>query len=138
MNYNFGFTGTRHGMTEAQKSAMCSYLAGSSGDFHHGDCIGADSEAHDIAEECGYAPIIHPPVDPSHRAWRKVPNHMMRMEKTHLARNRNIVDETTALIAAPHEPTEQSKGGTWYTIRYARKRNKTVVLILPDGSIQQS
>jgi len=136
-SYRFGFTGTRHGMTDAQKSALFSYLHGSSGEFHHGDCVGADSEAHDIANECGYCPIIHPPVDPSHRAWREVPAHLMRQEKTHFARNRDIVDETTALIATPFETTEQPKGGTWYTVRYARKQGKTVVLILPDGSIKQ-
>lgn len=138
MTYRFGFTGTRHGMTEPQKSAMRQFLRGGLGELHHGDCIGADSQAHDIADECGYAIIIHPPKDYKLRAWRKVLLHMMRPENSHFARNRCIVDETVALIATPFDAEEQPKGGTWYTIRYARKRNKTVVLILSDGTIRQN
>jgi hypothetical protein len=138
MNYRFGFTGTRHGMTETQKRSLRDYISGFKGIFHHGDCIGSDSEAHDIADESGYGIIIHPPSDPTHRAWREVPRHMMREEKSHFARNRDIVDDATSLIATPFESTEQPKGGTWYTVRYARKRGKPVVLILPDGSIHQS
>lgn len=137
MDYRFGFTGTRHGMTPAQRVSLQRYLAGSSGEFHHGDCVGADSEAHDIADGCGYGIIIHPPSDYAHRAWRDVPKHMMRDEKTHFARNRDIVDDTLALIATPFDVEEQSKGGTWYTIRYAKKRGRTVILIRPDGSIEQ-
>lgn len=138
VNYCFGFTGTRHGMTAKQKDALGSFLSGSSGELHHGDCIGADAEAHDIAMDLGYCPVIHPPSDYSHRAWCVVPKHLMRDEKTHFARNRDIVDETTALIAAPAEAEEQQRGGTWYTVRYAKKRGKSVVVILPDGSIKQT
>lgn len=137
MTYRFGFTGTRHGMTEAQKSSLRAFLTGSTGELHHGDCIGADSDSHDIADECGYGIIIHPPKDYTHRAWRSVPPHMMRAEKTHFARNRDIVDETISLIATPLEYEEQPKGGTWYTVRYARKMGRVVVLIRPDGTISQ-
>jgi hypothetical protein len=137
VDYCFGFTGTRQGMTEAQKAALRSFLQGGSGELHHGDCIGADAEAHGIAMDCGYLPIIHPPSDYSHRAWCEAPRHLMKTEKTHFARNRDIVDETTCLIATPAQPEEQPRGGTWYTIRYARKRGKPTVLILPDGTIQQ-
>ncbi len=137
MDYRFGFTGTRYGMTEAQQDALRNYLAGSSGEFHHGDCVGADAQAHDIADECGYGIIIHPPKDYQHRAWREVPRHMMKPEQSHFARNRDIVNETTALIATPFEVEEQPRGGTWYTVRYARKCGKTVVLIRPDGTIEQ-
>lgn len=88
-----GFTGTRHGMTDAQKVTLETMLIQLGGaEFHHGDCIGADSEAHDIAMECGYCPIIHPPTNPALRAWRKVPAHLMRPERLYMTRNRNIVD----------------------------------------------
>jgi hypothetical protein len=50
---SFGFTGTRQGMTAEQKSVLRNLLGGGAGEFHHGDCIGADSEGHDIADECG-------------------------------------------------------------------------------------
>lgn len=124
-------------MSEAQQTALRGYLAGSSGEFHHGDCVGADAQAHDIADECGYGVIIHPPRDYKLRAWKEVPPHMMRAEDSHFSRNRSIVTETTALIATPFEAEEQDRGGTWYTIKYARKIGKTVVLIRPDGTIEQ-
>lgn len=136
-DFNWGFTGTREGMTDKQKAMLYGWLKGTTGHFHHGDCLGADSEAHDIADECGYAIILHPPSDPKLRAWREVPRHMMRPEAPYITRNRHIVDETTALIAAPAEPDEQPRGGTWSTVKYARRQGKAIVLILPDGKIRQ-
>lgn len=124
-------------MTESQKHALRKYRTDSAGELHHGDCVGADSEAHDIAVECGYGIVLHPPSNYSKRAWREALPHMMRREKAYLDRNRDIVNETVALIAAPAEMDEQPKGGTWFTIRYARRQGKTVVIIFPDGSISQ-
>jgi predicted Rossmann fold nucleotide-binding protein DprA/Smf involved in DNA uptake len=62
----------------------------------------------------------------------------MKPEDSLLSRNRSIVHSTISLIAAPFEAEEQPKGGTWYTIRYARKVGNVVVLILPNGTIVQS
>jgi hypothetical protein len=130
-----GFTGTQKGMTDAQKETLRRLLDGGAGEFHHGDCIGADSEAHDIAQECGYATIIHPPTNPSKRAWCEVPKHMMRPEKPYLARNQDIVRESASLIAAPLQAEEEPRSGTWSTVRFARKLGKPVFLILPDGKV---
>ena len=130
-----GFTGTRHGMTDAQKVTLRSLLTKFGGvEFHHGDCIGADSEAHDIAMECGYCPIIHPPTNPALRAWRKVPSHLMRPERPYMTRNRDIVDAAQVIIATPAEMLERN-GGTWSTVRYARRVGKPLHVILPDGSV---
>jgi hypothetical protein len=134
---SIGFTGTQLGMTDAQKASLRRLLDGGGGELHHGDCIGADAEAHDIADECGYAIIIHPPSNHSKRAWREVPRHMMRPEKPYLDRNRDIVHATTSLIAAPAEPEEQARSGTWSTIRFAKKQGKLVFVILPDGTVQR-
>jgi|SRR6185312_14545802 len=137
-DYCFGFSGTSQGMTMAQKYSLRNFLHGGSGEFHHGDCIGSDAEGHGIAMQCGYCPVLHPPSNYSKRAWCDVPSHLMRPEKPYLPRNRDIVDETVALIATPAEFEEQPRGGTWYTIRYARKRGKPTVLIFPDGTIKQT
>lgn len=137
-DYRFGFTGTQQGMTLPQKISLRHFLMGGAGEFHHGDCVGADAEAHAIALDCGYCPVLHPPTNYTKRAWCEVPLHLMRPERPYLDRNKDIVDETVALIATPAEADEQPRGGTWSTVRYARKKGRPIVLILPDGKIQQS
>lgn len=38
------------------------------------------------------------------------------------------------LIATPKETTGATKGGTWYTVKYARQQGRKVVIVWPDGS----
>ncbi len=134
-DYCFGLTATRHGMSREQKEAFRAFLFGSKGKLHHGLCRGGDSDGHHIAEELGYWIVGHPPTDPALRIY--LPCHELRPEKPYLVRNKDIVNETIALIAAPSEPEEQPRGGTWSTVRYARKVGRPVVLILPNGQIIQ-
>lgn len=132
-----GFTGTQRGMTQEQKETLRGILAGRDGEFHHGDCIGADAEAHDIAVEVGLQPIIHPPDNPTKRAFKQARPRItfVRQAKPYLERNHDIVDETIELIATPGEGTPQLRSGTWATIRYARKLKRMVTIIYPDGSV---
>src|ERR1700694_4608966 len=134
---SIGFTGTQQGMTEEQKKSLRALLDGGAGELHHGDCIGADAEAHDIADECGYATILHPPTNYSKRAWREVPKHMARPEKAYFDRNKDIVLETAALIAAPAEPEEQLRPDSGPTVRFKKKQGKPVFVILPDGTVKR-
>lgn len=134
-DYCFGLTATRHGMSREQKEAFRDYLAGSKGKLHHGLCIGGDSDGHHIAEEIGYWIVGHPPTNPDLRA--DLACHELRSPKPYLDRNKDIVNETIALIACPSEPEEQLRGGTWSTFRYARKIGRPTVLILPNGKIVQ-
>ena len=67
-----GLTGTREGMTEQQKRSLIQLLAEyRPTEFHHGDCVGADAEAHTIVQQhCTTARIvIHPPTNPAMRAF---------------------------------------------------------------------
>lgn len=132
-----GFTGTRFGMTERQKAVVSSILAPISFiELHHGDCVGADADCHDIVAQLRSHITIHPPVDEKHRAFKI--GHETREPKTHFARNRDIVIETDILIATPFNPFEESRGGTWYTIDYARKKKRWNVVVWPDGSYTES
>jgi hypothetical protein len=38
------------------------------------------------------------------------------------------------MIATPKGFTEEARGGTWFTIRYARSKNKPLIIVYPDGS----
>jgi hypothetical protein len=131
------FSGTQHGMTDAQKVTLRWLLDGGAGEFHHGDCDGSDDEAHDIATELGYKIFIHPPKNPSKRAFRKVPPEQMFPEKDYLPRNKDIVRAGASLIATPFEFVEILRSGTWSTVRFARKLGKPVFLILPDGTVER-
>ncbi len=129
-----GFTGTREGMTEAQKLTFENLLISlTPTEFHHGDCVGADSDAHDIATKYCPTIVIHPPVDSTHRANRQA--QVILSEKTHFARNRDIVKGCNLLIATPLTAEHQERGGTWYTIDYAEKISKSTIIINPDGSL---
>lgn len=132
-----GFTGTRRGMTDAQKEGVLNLLT-AGGELHHGDCVGADEEADEIARVRWMRRIVHPPVDKAHRAFVDQPDEL-REPKTHFARNRDIVDETDRMIATPWQdvrPPPKTGGGTWQTICYAEKRGKPVYIVWPDGRVE--
>lgn len=135
-----GFTGTRHGMKWSQKGVVEDllrqfYMSGDVTCFHHGDCIGADEEAHDFAEECGFLIESHPCNIPKMRAYCAAAQEFP--EKPPLDRNRDIVDACDVLIAAPADLTEQPKGGTWYTVRYARKLGRRIWIVWPSGKVKE-
>ena len=135
-----GFTGTKKGMTKYQKDKVRStleecYEISGTNIFHHGDCIGADAEAHDIAADIGYYIVIHPPKDPKARAFKTAFQYQMMLPKPYLDRNRDIVDSCQLLIATPDGP-EVLRSGTWSTIRYANKvRTCRIVIHLSPFSI---
>lgn len=125
-----GFTGTRHGMSGAQKEALFQVFDKYYGsEFHHGDCWGADAEAHDIAIHYNMRIHIHPPSDEKARAFKTLKVVRTSMPKPYLQRNHDIVDSCDILIAAPHTDKEILRSGTWATVRYARRKNVPVILL---------
>lgn len=134
-----GFTGTRHGMTEAQQATFREVFPTDAGAFHHGSCQGADVQAARLVRQLrpdGITSICHPgPDGDTHREASGVDD-FTHTGKTHFARNRDIVDACPVLIACPCDMTEQPRGGTWYTINYARKCERRILIIWPDGSVK--
>jgi hypothetical protein len=128
-----GFTGTQRGMTEIQAETISNYF-GDGVEFHHGDCTGADEQAHRLAKAAGCLIIIHPPINPNKRAFCIADN--ILPQKDYLDRNHDIVDATELLLATPGEQEEQLRSGTWATIRYARKWKKPTIIIYPNGGTE--
>ena len=126
---SIGFTGTEQGMTELQKVGLANYLRQYRGDFHHGDCIGADAEVHQIAKKLGYKVIIHPSTNPKKRAFCE--RGIVLPRKEYLIRNRDIVYSSDILVATPKERKEIVRSGVWATIRFARKVGNKVKVIYP-------
>lgn len=131
-----GFTGTRRGMTPAQREAFRKMVLDlQPTEFHHGDCVGADAEAHDCVAELvpSCKRVVHPPVAHENRAHRT--GDETREPKTQLARNRDIVGDTDLLVGASVSDAPLATGGTWYTIGYAKKRGKPAKVLWPDGRV---
>jgi hypothetical protein len=137
---HIGFTGTQDGMTEKQKRTVHRLVIElGATDLHHGDCIGSDDQADMIARELGLWLHIHPPSNPSKRAWCVVPSGLLTLYQPlpYLERNHAIVDAAAALIATPKEMTETLRSGTWATVRYARRQRKPLHIAWPDGTLSQ-
>jgi len=141
-----GFTGSRHGMTGHQRMVLARFVEDHSfltfqekyiQEFHHGDCIGADEQAHSAVRQyhstCKI--VVHPPSIITVQAY--CVGDESREPKPYLERNRNIVDETDMLIATPNTDYERQRSGTWSTVRYARSQGKQVTIIYPDGNIEK-
>jgi hypothetical protein len=128
-----GFTGTQRGMSVRQKRRFVKHIvAMNPTEFHHGDCIGADEDAHYLVQkhlpECRI--IIHPPIHESKRAFCKGAA-IIHPAKDYLVRNRDIVHASTRMFVTPGEMVEELRSGTWSTYRYAKKLHKPIKLILP-------
>ena len=131
-----GFTGTKIGFSNKQiclfKNLVNKY---SFQEFHHGDCVGADKQAHDIIRNLypNVKIICHLPINDNLRAFCICDKY--KVPKSYLERNRAIVNHTDLLIAISGTVKEQLRSGTWATIRFARKSQKEIRIILPNGAI---
>lgn len=131
---SIGFTGSRHGMTYGQHAAVTRALRIFQPLwFHHGDCVGADAEAHAIAVGLGIPVHLHPCDLNAQRAYCEGAA-MVSPELPPLVRNRDIVALSNLLIAAPNTAHEVLRSGTWSTVRHAQRSNQRVVVILPNGN----
>jgi len=147
-----GFTGTQKGMTDIQKSSFSTVISeffrgASHKEFHHGDCIGADAEAHQLIldynhelwfdYEAEVAIHIHPPTNESKQAKCEFFEKYYK-PAPYLTRNRDIVNACNILVATSAYIPGVEKGGTWYTINYAKtKKTIPIWIIYPDGTVDE-
>jgi len=144
-----GFTGSRAGLTDAQKNTVAQLLKWIKPDeVHHGECVGADANFHEIVR--GVLPqchiIGHPPLMVTYHASLKG-YYREEKRKGYLKRDNDIVDACDILIGCPKigrtfQVVERTalnpyRGGAWYTINYAQKVGKEIVIVKPDGSIER-
>lgn len=126
-----GFTGTQQGMSEAQKEALHATLAWLQPEmFLHGDCVGADAEAHQLVQRVFPAcRIILYPCDIHWKRAHCADPYACYPPMKPLERNQVIAERCEILIAAPFENAEILRSGTWSTIRRARKAGKVVKIL---------
>lgn len=134
-----GFTGTQQGMTVEQQMAVAKLVdrLGQRG-FRcgiHGDCIGADDAFSTMLNARRWDAACRPCTIRSKRAHTG--DRELAPPAPPLVRNRKIVDEVDALIAAPKTMEEELRSGTWATFRYALKKKKPIWIVWPDGSMTE-
>ena len=129
-----GFTGTAKGMSARQLREFEVLIRGAH-ELHHGDCVGADEQAHRLTCFVARAVhiVVHPPSDDKARAYCSPGPWQTSMEvvepKPYIQRNHDIVDAVDLLVAAPYTDEEVLRSGTWATVRYARKVGTGVVIL---------
>ena len=133
-----GITATRTGLTEDQIDSFYALIRlGKPNEVHDGDCFGGDTECHNIVrKEFPLCYMVgHPPTEERYRKFNKYD--MSYMPKPYLERNDDIIDLVDEMIALPKEmkePKTKRGGGTWATIRHARKKGRKLTIIYPDGT----
>jgi hypothetical protein len=131
VNIRIGFTGTQHGMNDTQIDKLASMLKEVNSSFviteaHHGDCIGADAEFHNLVRRINpnIKIIGHPGCDKNGERPKAANKECdeLRPVLPYLDRNRVIVNSVDSMFVAPKEMKEVKMfSGTWYTWRYAKQ-----------------
>jgi len=137
-----GFTGTQWGMSKHQVEQLVEvFRTIRVEEFHHGDCIGADIQAHQIALRFigkGGRIVVHPPnIDGSRAFCGPSEFHLdaaviQLPPKEYLERDQDIVDACDLLVAAPLRPESDyfaERFVAWETVRMARKAGKEVIVL---------
>ena len=130
------FTGTRSGMTREQRETLrLCFERDQVQVLVHGDCVGADAEADEIARSLGIERQIYPSNLERFRAHCEQRGAIvMAPPKPPLVRNEDIVRASRVLYVASETPAETIKSGTWSCCRMARRHAvSSIAVIWPDG-----
>ena len=134
-----GFTGTQQGMNTYYQLPQLEQLLlkYNPTEFHHGDCIGADAQAHELVRRIlpSCIIVVHPPLDSSKRAFCM--GDITYNPRPYLERNDDIVKLSDILIATPKEIQMVLRSGTWTTVRYAQKAKLQTHIIFPRALTEQ-
>ena len=134
-----GFTGTRRGMTPGQRAALAKCVASLPARAIHGGAVGADEEFNGFLINAGMRAediYVYPASVNRWMLWVDVGNTTYSVAKP-LVRNHVIARRCDYLIAAPATAKEVLRSGTWATVRYARRANKSVIILLSDGGVRE-
>lgn len=131
-----GFTGTQDGMTFPQKNTVAILLGLLQPvSVIHGDCVGADEDFHELTRR----------VLP-HAEIRTRPSNIVELRagcnadsiyppQPPLKRDEMLVMDSDLLLATPKKRVEETRSGTWFTVRTARKMGRGVIIVWLDGTI---
>lgn len=143
-----GATGSREGVTNAQMAWVYGVFEdgirhGLFDTVYHGACTGADEFIHELALESGMRVHAWPPTITKYLAPECITAHPLVTVHTampYLNRDREVVRAgTVGLIALPRQesqPQRESWGGTWYTVNFAERIGRPVMICYPNGKVE--
>lgn len=144
-----GATGSREPVSNAQRAWVYSTFEDAIRNnvfrrVHHGACTGADEFIHEVALESGIYIDVWPPTVIKYLAPQCILSHPLvtvHHAMPYLNRDREVVRGGTAgLIALPRQdsqPARESWGGTWYTVDFAERMGRNVVICYPNGKVEK-
>ncbi len=137
-----GFTGTRAGMTAAQRDALPGVTSPFPDRVVFGGAVGADEEFGLFVMTRWEGSVVTCALEvypASADRWKRwVPYAAtLAAPMPPLARDLLIVKSCDRLLACPGTMTEIIRSGTWATTRYARKARKRITIVLPDGTVRE-
>jgi hypothetical protein len=134
----WGFTGTRSGMSVAQHG-WCKRLLtqGKPSVFRHGGAYGADTQVHAIHRDQRVPGrvIVYPADAKRHALFINQQNVQVNDIREPLTRNLDIVGSSAFIIGTPHTQHEIIRSGTWHTIRAALRAEKPTLVLWPNGQM---
>lgn len=134
---SLGTTGTREGLSDAQKDQLKEFIRNHVVyTLHHGDCVGSDDQVARAFSDEGTFIIAYPGNSTTLHKAHSTANDLILPWQENLVRNRKIVNSVEMLLAFPSTESEVVRSGTWATIRYANKRLVPVKIITPSGRVR--
>lgn len=152
------FTGTRKGMSLDQRDALTLWLFERNVVIaHHGCCVGADEELHNILAAFRESDSKREPfitgwpaeVGPELSCFGRIRLDDDRVRQAPLTRNRMMSECAAGMIASgkpfdvvcvacplEDEPPESGRGGTWHAVRQFKAKNVPTTIITPSGTMR--
>lgn len=134
-----GVSGTRSCPSEHQTHFL--YIAITSPaiiEVHHGDCVGLDNWAHNIAASHRKLIVVHPPDVPKWRAYCTSNNAIVLPTRWYTNRNLDIVLASDICVAFPYSREWSQSKGTYNFIDHATKHKKPLIIVHADGGLERA
>lgn len=132
-----GFFGTRYGTTSVQFNVLQELISKlDMTEFHHTDYVGADAQAHDLVRSVFPKVRIytHPQNSFSYRAFCR--GDVIRQGSPFLVRNRVLIKSVDTIVIVPSTMQADWRSSVWIAARKANALHRLVIMVLPDGTIQ--
>lgn len=107
-------------------------------EVHHGDCVGLDNWAHNLAIKHHKLIVVHPPDVEKWRAYCTNKNATILPVKWYTNRNLDIILASDICLAFPFSREWASSRGTYNFVDVATKHKKSLIIVHADGGLERA